>query len=58
MRYIECPECQGAGVYEEDKPIVCYINGGYLETQIIDCGSCNTEGVIEDPDFNEDEIDF
>lgn len=54
MIYLPCPECQGEGRYEEDKPIVCYINGGYLETQLVACGRCDETGFIEDPDYTED----
>ena len=54
MIYLPCPECGGKGQYEEDKPIVCYINGGYLETQLVACGRCDETGQIEDPDYLED----
>lgn len=58
MRYIRCPECQGKGEYMVEKPIVCYMHGGYLITRMVTCERCDETGQIEDPDYNEDEIDF
>ena len=57
MRYIECPECQGKGEAEKDKTIVGYINCFYIDTEIINCGRCDNEVVIEDPYFNEVQSD-
>ena len=56
--YIECPECEGKGEYEEDRPVICYIHGGFIESQVVECTQCDGEGVIENKDYDEDEIDF
>ena len=52
-----CPECDGTGLCEYEKPVVDYMNGGFLDVVMDVCEECSGSGTIED-DGEEDEIDF
>ena len=52
----ECPECLGIGEIEIDIPVVDYMNGGYIRTEIEDCPRCDGSGEVEDDEEDNDEI--
>lgn len=52
----ECPECLGTGEIEVDIPVVDYMNGGYIRTEIEDCPRCDGSGEVEDDEEDNDEI--
>jgi len=48
-----CPECDGEGRLEYGKPVIDYVNGGYIDTVWDDCDECHGAGEV---DFCEDEL--
>jgi DnaJ-class molecular chaperone len=52
-----CPECDGTGRCEYEKPVIDYMNGGFLDMVMDVCEECSGSGQVED-DGEEDEIDF
>jgi hypothetical protein len=50
---IECTICMGQGEHPADRPVVDYVNGGYIEEIIITCEDCGGYGYI--PDDGEEE---
>lgn len=45
--YKSCPECGGEGMVEYERPVIDYVNGGYLEGYIDTCDTCQGDGEIE-----------
>jgi len=45
---IVCPECGGVGIAEYERPVVDYVNGGYLKDSMEVCELCDGYGEIED----------
>ena len=57
MNTKQCPECDGTGQCEYEKPVVDYMNGGFLDMVMDVCEECDGSGRVDD-DREEDEIDF
>ena len=45
---IACPNCDGEGQYYAEVAVVDYVNGGFLDEQLVECEECNGYGEIED----------
>jgi len=45
-----CPECDGYGELEYERPVVDWMRGGYLEGYMDNCDKCDGEGYVEDKD--------
>lgn len=45
-----CPECGGYGEIEEDRPVVDWVHGGYIDGSISVCPVCDGNGEIDDED--------
>ena len=42
-----CPHCDGEGQYYAEVAVVDYVNGGFLDEQLVECEECNGSGEIE-----------
>ena len=49
-----CPECGGDGELESERPVVDWMNGGYLEGYMDICHNCSGDGFVEDEDEDSD----
>ena len=49
-----CPECGGDGELEYERPVVDWMNGGYLEGYMDVCYNCSGDGFVEDEDEDSD----
>ncbi len=45
-----CPDCDGWGRCEYEKPVVDYVNGGFLDVVWDTCENCDGSGEIEKED--------
>ena len=45
-----CPECEGYGKGEYEKPVIDYVNGGFLDSYWDTCEKCDGLGEIEEED--------
>ena len=45
---VPCPHCDGEGQYYAEVAVVDYVNGGFLDEQLVECEECNGYGEIED----------
>jgi len=45
---ITCPHCKGEGQYYAEVAVVDYVNGGFLDEQLVECEECSGYGEIED----------
>lgn len=43
---IICPECNGLGYIDYERPVLDRDNGGYLEEYTLPCETCEGEGEI------------
>jgi DnaJ-class molecular chaperone len=53
-RWTECPDCEGRGEIEIDKPVRDFVNGGYLVIDYEECERCYGTGNIEAEDGDDD----
>ena len=44
---ITCPHCDGEGQYCAEVAVVDYVNGGFLDEQLVECEECSGYGEIE-----------
>ena len=44
---ITCPDCKGEGQYYAEVAVVDYVNGGFLDEQMVECEECNGYGEIK-----------
>jgi len=44
---VSCPDCEGWGCREYDRPVVDYINGGFIDVAWDTCETCDGSGDIE-----------
>jgi DnaJ-class molecular chaperone len=54
VRAVNCPDCEGWGRREYDKPVVDYVNGGYIDVVWGICDSCEGSGDIEEEEEDEE----
>ena len=47
---MKCPDCESWGRCEYEKPVVDYVNGGFLDTVWDTCENCDGSGEIEEED--------
>ena len=45
---VPCPHCDGEGQYYAEVAVVDYVNGGFLDEQLVECEECNGYGELED----------
>ena len=45
---ITCPHCKGEGQYYAEVAVVDYVNGGFLDEQLVECEECNGSGELDD----------
>ena len=45
---ITCPHCKGEGQYYAEVAVVDYVNGAFLDEQLVECEECNGSGELED----------
>jgi DnaJ-class molecular chaperone len=50
-----CPECGGEGRREYERPVIDYVNGGYLEGYMDTCDECGGYGEVEAEEDEEEE---
>jgi len=51
---VNCPDCEGWGRREYDKPVVDIVNGGYIDVVWGVCDSCEGSGEIEEQEEDEE----
>jgi len=44
--YKQCPDCLGDGRVEYQRPVADYVHGGYINTYLDTCDTCNGSGEI------------
>ena len=45
---VACPHCDGEGQYYAEVAVVDYVNGGFLDEQLVECEECSGYGEIDD----------
>lgn len=53
----DCPDCGGTGDVEVDYAIRDFVNGGYIQTEIETCRTCDGSGEVEDWEYEEEDDD-
>ena len=43
-----CPDCDGEGRREYEKPVVDYVNGGFIDVVWDTCETCDGSGEVKD----------
>ena len=45
---VPCPHCDGEGQYYAEVAVVDYVNGGFLDEQLVECEECSGYGELDD----------